>query len=248
MKISFFEEFPDRNNLAKLKFIHFPTEIYLTAKSVTEFQKLRAQIKSKLIKEVVYWPVLENKEGYWLSPWSKRKALKRILLELEGKKIPVMLDLELPFRRNPWLFITQKANFFSNKRLIRNFINDYSGEVYLVEYYPEGKFKEGMMKFFGLHYPSKKAKIIKMLYHSLHQFKKEFLIKEIRRGKQEFGENYLLAFGTIAKGINGNEPILSPEQLQQDLELTKEIGIKEVIIFRLGGLNQEYVKIISKFV
>ncbi|MFH0701706.1 MAG: hypothetical protein V2A62_04680 [Candidatus Woesearchaeota archaeon] len=248
MQISFFEEFPDKNSLSKLKFIRFPTKIYLAAKSLKQFQKLKVQIKSKQVKEVVYWPILENKEGYWISPWSKRKALKRIFLELEGKKISVMLDLELPFRRNPWLFITQKAYFFSNKKLIRNFIDNYLGEVYLAEYYPEGKFKESVMKFWGLHYSSQKTKIIKMLYHSLHHFNKEFLVKELRRGKQEFGNNYFLAFGTIAQGINENEALLSAKQLQQDLQLAKEIGIKEVIIFRLGGLNKEYVKVISEFV
>ncbi|MEK6938164.1 MAG: hypothetical protein AABX04_03905 [Nanoarchaeota archaeon] len=254
MQISFFEEFPNQNNLTKLKLISFQTKLYLAAKSVKEFQILKSQIKNKRVKEVIYWPILENKEGYWISPWSKRKALKRIFAELQEPKnqnLPVMLDLELPFRRNPWLFITQKANFFSNKKLIRDFINNHSGEVYLAEYYPEGKFKGGMMKFFGLHYTSKKnhkVKVIKMLYHSLHPFKKEFLTKELQRGKQEFGNNYLLAFGTIAKGINGNEPLLRPEQLQQDLQLAKEIGIKEVIIFRLGGMDKEYLKIIKALI
>ncbi len=241
MKVSFFEEFPTAENISKLGLLPFVPKLYLAAKSLREFQKISKGIKA----ECVHWPVLEKREGYWISPWSKRSALKRIFSELQKENIPVMLDLELPTRRNPWLFLTQKINFFRNKRLIRDFIEYYKGEIYLAEYYPEGKVKEKIMELFGLHYPSKKVKVIKMLYHSLHHFKKEFLTQELRRGKQEYGQNYLLAFGTIARGVNGTEPLLSPQQLEQDLRLAKRLGIKEIILFRLGGLNQEYVKILA---
>lgn len=247
MKISYFEEFPTKDNLSKLNLITSPTKLYLAAKSVEEFNRIGKNIKSKQITEIIYWPLLEKKEGYWISPWSKREALKRIFSELQGKKIPVMLDLELPTRHNPWLFITQKVNFFSNRKLIKDFIDKYKGQVYLAEYYPEGKLKEKIMIFCGLHYPSKKVKVIKMLYHSLHHFKREFIVKEIKRGKKEFGDKYLLAFGTIAKGVNGTEPLLSPAQLQQDLQLAKQLEIKEVVIFRLGGLDKEYASLLNRF-
>jgi len=242
MQIYYFEEFPNRENLEKLKLVKGKTKLYLAAKSLTEFQKLSKSLKI----ECIYWPILEKKEGYWISPWSRRMALQRIFSELKDQKIPVMLDLELPTTKNPWLYLTQKLNFWRNKRLIRNFINNYGGQIYLAEYYPEGKRKEKLMQFVGIHYSSPKVKIIKMLYHSLHHFDQDFITQEIKRGKAEYGDKYLLAFGTIAKGINGNEPLLSPQQLEQDLRLAQRLGIKEVIIFRLGGLKQEYLKIIRE--
>ena len=58
---------------------------------------------------------------------------------------------------------------------------------------------------------------------------------------------YSISLGTIAVGILGNEPILSPEKLEKDLEFVEKAGFKKVIIFRLGGLNKEYIKIIDKF-
>jgi hypothetical protein len=242
MQISYFEEFPTKDNLSKLKLIKGKTNLYLAAKSLKEFKKLSKNLRA----ECIYWPLLEKKEGYWISPWSKRSALKRIFSELEREKIPVMLDLELPTTKNPWLYLTQKINFFRNKILIKNFIESYPGQTYLAEYYPEGTWKEKIMQWCGLHYSNSKVKVIKMVYHSLHHFEENFIVKEIARGKEEWGENYLVALGTIAKGVKGNEPLLSPEQLEKDLQLCQRCGIKEVIIFRLGGLNQEYWRIIKR--
>ena len=40
-----------------------------------------------------------------------------------------------------------------------------------------------------------------------------------------------------------------PELFRKEhLKLCDEIGIKEVVLFRLGGLNKEYLKVIKKFV
>jgi hypothetical protein len=248
MQISFFEEFPTPSNFSKLKLVSWPTKLYIGAKSVAEFNLIKSTLKNKYVKEVIYWPLLEKKEGYWISPFSRRKALLRIFGELQHQKIPIMLDLELPTTQNPWLYVTQKINFFRNKRLIREFIENYNGEVYLAEYYPEGKWKESVMKFCGLHYSTPKVKVIKMVYHSLHRFiNQKFLEKEFKRGVKEYGKNYLVALGTIAAGIHGTEPKISLEQLQQDLETAKKCGVKEVVLFRLGGLDGGYAKLITYY-
>ena len=40
IKIEFYEEFPNEENLSKLKLIKFPTKIFIAAKSVNEFKKI----------------------------------------------------------------------------------------------------------------------------------------------------------------------------------------------------------------
>jgi len=253
MQISFFEEFPTKQNLAKLKFVTWDTKLYLAAKSLKEFEKIKTQIQkskhSRKVKEYIYWPVLEKKEGYWISPFTKRKALKRIFQELKGTKISVMIDAELPTTKNPFLYITQFFNFFSNRKLIRTFVKNYS-KVYVAEYYPEGKLKERILSFFGLHFNPKKYdyKVIKMLYHSLHNFDETFLNKELEQGKKEFKSNFIVAFGIIAKGVSNEKGILSTELLKQDLSLAKKHKLKEIIMFRLGGMNKEYQIVAKKFV
>ncbi|HLC80456.1 hypothetical protein J4207_05185 [Candidatus Woesearchaeota archaeon] len=247
MQISFFEEFPTTKNLSKLNLISWPTKIYLAARSWKEFNQLKSRMRQKNVKEMIYWPILEINEGYWISPFSFRQALQRIFGELKGKRVPVMLDLELPTTRNPWLYLTQGLNFFKNKRLIQKFIENYAGQVYLAEYYPPGKLTEQILEFFGLHYQNKRSNIIKLIYHSMHKFNEEFICDEMKQGRNEGGERFLAAYGTIARGIQRNEPILSLKQLNKDLELANLEGIKEVIIYRLGGLNKNYVNLLKQF-
>lgn len=244
-RISFFEEFPDKNITSEIKLINFNTAIYVAAKNVSEFRhyEKKFKAKNKYIKEIIYWPVLTRKEGYWISPFSKREALERIFKELEGQKIPVMLDLELPTTRNPWLYITELRHFLGNKKLISGFIQNYSGEIYTAEYFPPGTWGDRKLQTLGLHYPHPKIKVIKMLYHSLHpSFSDQYVQKQLQRGKEQWENNFIIGYGTIAKGISGKEKILSPEQLENDLRIAKEAGVQEVIIFRLGGLDEEYIK------
>ena len=134
MRISFFEEFSTKSNLEKLKLVSWPTKVYLAAKSLEEFNKIKKNIKDKNIEELVYWPVLDKREGYWISPFSRKKALLRIFKELKDKKISVMLDLEFPTRQNFWLYLIEWFNFFKNKRLIDQFIQNYNGQIYLAEW------------------------------------------------------------------------------------------------------------------
>lgn len=245
MQISFFEEFSTKSNLERIKLVNWPTKLYLAAPSLAEFQKIKSKIKSKKVKEFIYWPILKKKEGYWISPFSQRKALKRVFQELGDKKIPVMLDLELPTTQNLFLYLTQLTHFKINKKLIKDFINQYRGEIYLAEYYPEGKKAEKRLQRLGLDYHTKKVKIIKMLYHSMHNFSYDFLEEELKEGKKEYKNNFLVAYGTIAPGKKRNEPLLSKKMLEKDLKLAKKTGIKEVVIFRLGGLNTKYLKVIK---
>ncbi|PIZ50515.1 hypothetical protein COY27_07010 [Candidatus Woesearchaeota archaeon CG_4_10_14_0_2_um_filter_33_13] len=246
MLISFFEEFPTKENLSKLELIDWPTNLYLATTSLEDFLKIKASIKNKFVKDIIYWPILRRIEGYWISPFSSRKALLRIFNELKGKKVPIMLDLELPTTRNPLLYITQGVNFCKNKRLINMFIREYSGQIYLAEYYPEGEKQEQILEQFGLHYNTPTVKIIKMVYHSLHDFNKEFIINEIKRGQKSKINNFLLGYGLISPGINQKEPVLSLKRLKEDLLIAKKNKLNEVIIFRLAGLDKNYKKIISE--
>ena len=58
----------------------------------------------------------------------------------------------------------------------------------------------------------------------------------------------IVGLGTIAIGVLGNEPILSPVDLEDDLKFFNGAGISRAVIFRLGGLTGEYLSIINKYV
>jgi hypothetical protein len=65
-------------------------------------------------------------------------------------------------------------------------------------------------------------------------------------GVKEYGDKFRIGLGCVGKGILKIEPILTPEELAKDLEIAEERGAAEAIIYRLGGLNEEYIKVIHK--
>lgn len=225
MIISFFEEFPTKQDLEKIKLINFPSKLYLASSSLEEFLKVKKKIKSKYVLEVIYWPTLTEQEGYWISPFSKTSGLKRIFKELQNKNIPVMLDLEFPVKRShilKRLFVCMK-----NKSIIFDFIKNYKGKVYTAEYFYA---KKGFLS------PNLKNKKIKMLYTSFRHYSDEFIKQTAKKA--------IVGLGTITKGVEKQSSILSPNKLKSELNLLK--NQKEVIIFRLGGLNKQYLKAIKE--
>jgi len=254
--IGFFEEFPTRENLEKLKLVDFRTKLYIAACNLKEFYDIKNDVeRSSPTTEVGYWPILLKEEGYWLSPFCKSEALQRVVDELKRnkKQLTVMWDAELPFTR-PHLFITQLPGFFRKRRLIREFIKNsskYNIKIVVAEYAAPRHIAETLLRFFGVKFSLREYghKKIIMFYTSMikHKVLKKPTILYLKREKKRYGNRVSVGLGTIARGILGDEPILSPQHLDRDLKLMERIGIREVIIFRLGGLTNEYIDVLKKY-
>ncbi len=245
MQISFFEEFPTKDNLAKIKYISFPTKVYLAAHSLKEFNEII--LSSKNVKEKIYWPLLSKEEGYWFSPFSKRRAVKRALEEVQEKNIPVMIDAELPTHQNPLLYFTEFPFFFRTRNYLRSFVSQHK-KVYTAEYFPSSKCAERILYFFGLGFTTKSHYPIKMIYSSMHNFGQDAMRRQIQQAQKQFGKRLRIGLGTLTHGILGTEPSISLEMLERDLRICKELGVEEVILFRLGGMNKKYQKVLEKFI
>jgi len=239
MQINFYSEFP-RKNLQKLKLIRFPSRVFIAAKSVKAFQKLQKQAK-KINNKIkpAYWPLVKN--SYWTSPFSNTKDLIELFNKLEKTNSPLLIDLEFPVL-NKKLIFKNFLNFRKNKKQIKQFLEKNKKRITTAQSpFPDSK----IMKFFGLDYNINLEKSL-MWYSSMHSIS---INKQIKKNliKIKNKENYIIGLGTIATGILKDEPILSPENLEKDLEFIKQIGFKKACIFRIGGLNKRYIKIINKF-
>lgn len=245
MIISFFEEYPTEENLAKLKLVSFTTKLYIAAESLGSFYKIKDKIRQKNVKEVIYWPLLKKEEGYWMSPFAERKALKRIIEET--KEIPVLWDAEIPKKRI--LLLKNLIYFHKNKKLIKEFLSKHNQEVYCAEYFPEKGISYFLLKALGLEFSAKEYGDyeVKMLYSSMHDYKADFMRKQIEKGKAASGDKFIPAFGVLAVGARGNEKTISKEILERDLRIAKEAGVKEAVIFRLGGLTKKHAKVLKKY-
>ena len=247
MIISFYAEFPTKKSLEKIDLIKFPTKLYIAATSLKQFKIIKKSITSKYVKEIAYWPILKKEEGYWLSPFSKRKALKRVINELEGTSVPVLWDAELPTHQYPSLYLTQLPNFFANRRLIRKFVKSHK-KVYVAEYFFVNKFIEEIFTILGISFPPKyNTYPMRMAYSSMHDFGSYIMNREIKKGKERFKNRFIIAFGVLAKGALGWEKPITVELLERDIKLARKHKINEVGIYRLGGLNKEYIKLLEKY-
>lgn len=247
MRVSFFEEFPTKETLDKLSLVTWPATVYVAAKSVKEYQKLILPYKQDNLT-FGYWPILKKEEGYWLSPFSSPKAVQRTITDIKRNKPLVMWDAELPFR-HPWLFF-HFWYFLKNKKAITLLFSEYGPKIRTAEYTIKGKLSQAILSKLGVafspnHYGNKK---IVMYYTSMHKGTSWIFLKQIKRLLALHKDSLHVALGTIATGILGNEPILTPEQLERDLQKMQQLDIQEVVIFRLGGLNKKYQRILQKFV
>ncbi|MBW2988923.1 hypothetical protein KY358_01255 [Candidatus Woesearchaeota archaeon] len=255
MRIGFFEEFPTRESLGRLRMISFPSDVYIASASLSQFKGIREKIiKNKNVKDIIYWPTLKEEEGYWMSPFSKRGALKRVIGELKEDKerIKVLWDAELPLKRGNWK--KELHNFFRNRKIIREFIKNsgrYNKGIITAEYPMENALFRRIFRFLALSFSPREYnhKKIGMLYTSMIENKaiKRYLERQIREGQEEYKENYLIGLGVIGKGIIGDEKQLKDEELKRDLEIAKRNRIKNVVIYRLGGLNKKRAEIIRGF-
>lgn len=235
MKISFYEEFPTRENMLKLRLVKFPTKVFVAASSFKEFQRIVKKYKQKNVT-FGFWPVLDETEGYWVSPFVPQAALYRVLDEAAKAEL-ILIDLELPKNRAMMLNV---ITFFSNRRLIRRFLQKHAHKVVTAEYGAHTRF----LRFLGITSGKGSFKVGKMLYSSMR-------LRNIREDvfhlQKVFGNRLVVGLGCTTQGILGIEPVLSVSQLQKDLQVCKDANVKEVCIFRLGGLNKEYLKVIKGF-
>ena len=240
MQIDFYEEFPTKENLKKLKLVKYPVKLFVAVKSLEEFKKLEKQIK-KIKKDIkiAYWPIIPN--SYWISPFSNTKDLFELFGSLDKIQNEFLMDLEIPLKKS--MVIKNLFFFFKNKKLIKKFIEKKKNRITTAKF--PIPIISPLIKLLGLDYKIKTEKSL-MWYSSMRSKTMNKCIKNHLKNLKD-KHQYSISLGTIAKGILETEPILSPKGLEKDLEFVKKVGFKKVIIFRLGGLNKNYIKIIDKF-
>jgi hypothetical protein len=256
MNINFFEEFPNKKNLDKLKLIKFDSTLYVACKSLKKFTSIKkkiTRINSKI--QVGYWPILER--SYWISSFSYTYELKKLYNELlqnkQNKPFKILIDLELPFL-NKKLFFLNLPFFIKNKRLIKKIFKDSKKlnlDILTAEYPTHSRWIQKRLEFLGVSYPLNKyshKKLIMFYTSTIKNNSAENKIKNYIKTKSKKWKGRLnIGLGTIATGILGDEPILSPKKLDEDLDFCKKQRMNTVMIFRLGGLNKEYIKVIKKY-
>ena len=114
MLISYFEEFPTKDNLSKLKDVD-RGNVFVAAKSVQQYEIIKEQCRQYPVN-ILHWKILSKSKGYWFSPFMKTSVLRKSLSEVNEH---TMLDLEFPYyRRNimKYLFSLSKKRVMAETK------------------------------------------------------------------------------------------------------------------------------------
>ena len=127
--------------------------------------------------------------------------------------------------------------------MIKDFVKNKPKNLTLstAEYPVNNGFLNFILSFLGVRLKKADERIF-MCYTSMarNDYWEKVMKKNIQKQKS-------VGLGVIAIGILGNESLLSSDKLGRDLELAKKSKTKTATIFRLGGLNKEYLEVIDKF-
>ena len=231
MIVSFFEEFPNDINLQeKLRLITFPSNLYIAAKSVDEFKKIESRVRNKNVNKIYYWPILNKEDGYWISPFVNPIALKKVISEINN--ISTMIDLELPI--NKYLIFRNFRYYFKNRNIIKKFLKN-NNKVLAVE----TSLNEFVKKILGISY-NKTIKAV-MFYSSSFRVSRNMKNKILEKLSKKYK---IIGLGCLASGIYKNEKIITTDDFNEDLKIAKKNDVEEIILFRLGGFNNEYKKLL----
>jgi hypothetical protein len=238
MKINFFEEYPTKENLLKAKNLSSGTTVFLAAKSLEEFYILKEEL-ILINKDVTvgYWPIA--KDSYWVSPFSPESELKRIKKEISQINLPVLIDLELPF----FIFKVNwhEINKLSIKKKILKEILDFDN-VYSYQL-PEIPIIKSLYSLLGIYFNNKNK--INGLYYFSFLGPLNLLFK--RMSVKAKSKNESIGIGTIGSGAIGIERNIKYSEFRNRLKIAYDLGFKEIYIFRLGGLNSNYMDSINDF-
>jgi len=219
MLISYFEEFPTKRNLSKLRNVD-GGNVFVAAKSVQQYEKIKDQCRQYPVN-ILHWKTLSKSMGYWFSPFMDTAVLRKELLTVNKD---TMLDLEFPFHR--WHILRYVPSFFVNRTLIAQSIQKHN--MYFAVY---GHVPLWLLRCLGLMYS---GKAIIMCYRSrMPIFGKLWFKHKVRQASKH---GLRVGVGLIAPGVHGNERTYSQHQLAWDIAYCRQNGIKEVVVFRLAGM------------
>ena len=257
MRIHFFEEFPSPEHLEKAALLTFPATIFLAAERLDKFDRLAEQLRSiNPLCEAAYWPL--HQRSYWLSPFAEAADLLELREQLcahQGEPLKVLFDLELPLLR-AHLFLKNLPYFFRNKRMLLEMFEEFDHSsnirIHTADYPVLFGWMQGLWERLGIAVGWEKFAHSRILMCYSSVLSMSWALKRASQFNamyaKEWGSRMQVGLGTIATGVFGNERVIPPEELQRELLRCELAQVQEVVIFRLGGLNEDYLRVMDPFV
>ncbi len=243
VQIGFYEEYPVLWRLDKLAQLDFPIKLAVAATSRDDFLKLRDSIQQTYpqVKEVYFWPLLSDAEGYYPGTWSDADAVERVADEANG--LPVLWDLE----------VTHVQQAFSPSNIARN--TSFLDQWLRARKDPTAVWRTAAsmglnplflrligMQFDPLEYPTVSLQLD--LYMTGAGVPDDQLLRLLRCGVERYGARFVPSLGVLNDGGGDPSIFVPPDTLRRVLKDVRESGVQEVWLFGSNGLNSDVLSII----
>lgn len=244
LEVHLCEEAPTADNLKQASLVSFPATVFLAAPDRAAFERA-----GDLLREAN--PDL--RPGWWVQPprslmvsafsdADELEAARTDLLAMPAGQ-PVLLDLEVPFWDRKRLVhrpsdLRRTADAFA--ALVAT--AERRHELWTAEWPPPGI---DWPRSLRLTVPSARERAY-MLYSTMMPGWWQHLLA-LRLERRFRSEPGVVGVGTLAPGIAGDEPVLTPDQLRRDLRQALEMGARGVIVYRLAGLTPDHATVCREF-
>jgi hypothetical protein len=245
VRVGLYEEFPDPWRLAPLSQVDFPVTLAVAAPSRTAFLERRAAILRAYpqVREVYFWPLLTDAEGYYPGTWSDAAAIKRVAAE--AAELPVLWDLEMPRDKTT----ISLRSWASNTAFLDRWLHSRTAPVHIWRSHDTMGLDPLFLRLIGMHYDPRQYGALWLhldLYETGSGLSHDQMARMVRCGVERYGEHFIPSLGVLNDGEGPETLFVSSNTLRRDLQLARAAGAHEIWLFGVNGLNTEYLSVLRE--
>jgi hypothetical protein len=245
VRVGLYEEYPNPWRLARLRGIDFPVTLAIAAPDRATFWELRDDILRTYpqVREVYFWPLLAEAEGYYPGTWSDAAAIKRAAAE--AANMAVLWDLEMPRDKKTVSF----GSWLDNRAFLDRWLRERATPVHLWRSHDTMGLDPLFLRLIGMHFDPQEYPAVTLhldLYATGNGLSDDQMARVLRCGVERYGDRFIPSLGVLNDGEGSAELFVSVETLQRNLILARKAGVAEVWLFSVNGLNDEYLSVLRE--
>lgn len=245
--VGLYEEFPNPWRLAKLEQVDFPVTLAVAAPTHDAFLQLRESIQRDYpqVRTAFFWPLLTAEEGYYPGPLSDPQAVRRVMAE--AADLPVLWDLELP----PGLkhIAPPLRSWSQNRATTADWLRTRTQPVHIWRSYALLGLNPWLLRLAGLHYDPLEYPAVSLhldLYTTGAGQPEDGLQRLMRQGVAAYGARFIPSLGVLNDGEASASQFIPPETLRRNLRIARAVGVSELWLFSVNGLNDAYLQAVRE--
>ena len=245
VRVGLYEEFPVPWRLDRLHYVDFPVNLAAGSSSRAKFLGMREMIRSTFpqVREVYFWPLLSQSEGYYPGTWSDAEAVQRAARAAEG--LPTLWDLEMP----PDLKHPSIGSWPENRVFLGQWLGSRAEPVHVWRSHASMGLDPAFLRLVGMHFDPLDYPAVSLhldLYERGDGRPAAQMSRILRCGVEHYGARFIPALGVLDDGYPAPEQFIRFELLRRDLQLARAAGVSEIWLFSVNGLTPSVVRMLHE--